>query len=76
MTKIKIGIYKIFEIDRYDMPYLGKKNALDLKIKFKVLPNISVEIIKRAESRFYEVIFRIEWLFWHIPITIIIKSNE
>ncbi len=74
MIKITINIYNKISIDRYDV--FDKKNSLDLFIKFKVLPNLSIETIKRAESDIWHIVFRFEWLFWHIPISIFFKLNN
>ena len=74
MIEITVNIYNSISIDRYDV--FSKKNSLDLFIKFKVLPNLSIETIKRAESDICHAIFRFEWLFWHIPISIFFKLNN
>ena len=74
MIKITINIYNKISIDRYDV--FNKKNSLDLFIKFKVFPNLSIETIKRAESDIWHIVFRFEWLFWHIPISIFFKLNN
>lgn len=74
MIKITINIYNKISIDKYDV--FNKKNSLDLFITFKVLPNLSIETIKRAESDICHIVFRFEWLFWHIPISIFFKLNN
>ena len=50
-------------------------NVIEYNFKFKVLPNISIEINKNGCYSCGDVIFRFEWLFWHIPITIVFKSK-
>ena len=74
MIKISVNIYNNVSIDRYDT--FNKKNSLDLFATLKVLPNLSIETVKRAESNICHIIFRLEWLFWHIPISIFFKLNN
>lgn len=74
MIKINIGIYKRFSCEHIDS--WNYNNTLDINIKFKLIPNLSFEIKKSTGSNICHIIFRIEWLFWHIPISIFFKLNK
>ena len=72
----KINIYKCWYYVRHKpTEQFPNLNIVEYNVKFKVLPNISIKIDKNGCCSRGNVIFRFEWLFWYIPITIVFKSK-